>query len=127
MARKEFSFRGKTLAELQSLSHKEFADLLTSRLRRSLKRGLTDSQKKVLEKIKKSKTNIRTHSRDMVILPEMINKSIKVHNGKEFILVLIMPEMLGHYLGEYVMTRKRVEHHAPGIGATRSSASLSVK
>ncbi|MBI2133271.1 30S ribosomal protein S19 [Candidatus Woesearchaeota archaeon] len=127
MARKEFTFRGKTLGELQQMSQKELYELLPSRQRRSLKRGLTEEQKKVMEKIKKNKQNIKTHCRDMIILPEMINKTLRVYNGKEFIAILIMPEMLGHYLGEFVMTRKKVSHHAPGIGATRSSASLSVK
>ncbi len=127
MARKEFTFRGKTVAELQSLSHKELQELLPSRQRRSLKRGLSDEQKKLLEEAKANKQNIKTHHRSMIVLPEMINKTIKIHNGKEFVAVLIMPEMIGHYLGEFVMTRKKVSHHAPGIGATRSSASLSVK
>jgi len=35
--------------------------------------------------------------------------------------------MLGKYLGEFAMTRKKVEHSAPGIGATKSSAAMSVK
>jgi small subunit ribosomal protein S19 len=109
------------------MSHKEFSMLVTSRARRSLKRGLTENEKRVLEAIKKNKTNVRTHSREMVILPEMVNKTIKVHNGKEFVAIMISIEMLGHTLGEFAMTRKKVEHHAPGIGATRSSASLSVK
>lgn len=127
MARKEFTFRGKTLAELLKMSHKEFGELVTARARRSLKRGLTDNEKKILEAIKKNKPNVRTHSREMIVIPEMVNKTIKIHNGKEFIAVLITTEMLGHTLGEFVMTRRKVEHHAPGIGATRSSASMSVK
>ncbi|MCH7974401.1 MAG: ribosomal protein S19 family protein [Bacteroidetes bacterium] len=63
----------------------------------------------------------------MVILPEMIGKPIKIHNGKEFVQVMMMDDMIGHYLGEFSLTRNRVEHSAPGIGATRSSAALSVK
>ena len=63
----------------------------------------------------------------MVILPEMIGTTIKVHQGKEFAPVMIEQDMIGHCLGEFVLTRKRVAHSAPGIGATRSSASLSVK
>jgi small subunit ribosomal protein S19 len=63
----------------------------------------------------------------MIILPEMIGFSIKIYQGKEFVPVIIEPDMVGHYLGEFVLTRKRVAHSAPGIGATRSSASLSVK
>ncbi len=123
----EFIFRGKTLEELQKLSINEFAALLTSRQRRSLTRGLPEQHKILLEKFKKKDKNIRTHCRDVIILPDMVEATIRVHNGKEFVMITIIPEMLGHYLGEFVMTRKKVAHHAPGIGATRSSASLSVK
>ena len=125
--KKEFVFRGKTLEELMKLSIKEFAPLLDSRKKRSLSRGLTDQQKILLEKVRKKDKNIRTHCRDMIILPEMVNSNIRVHNGKEFVMLRIIPEMTGHFLGEFVLTRRKVAHHAPGIGATRSSASLSVK
>ena len=127
MVKKEFTYRGKTLEELKNLSLNEVAVLLPARQRRSLKNGLTDQQKILLKKIKKNEGNIETHCRDMIIIPEMIGKIIKVHSGKEFISITIMDEMIGHYLGEFVLTRKRVAHSAPGIGATRSSAALSVK
>ena len=125
--KKEFKFRGKSLEELKSLSLNEFAQLLNSRQRRSLTRGLTEQQKILLAKIKNKEKNIKTHSRNMIILPEMESISIKVYNGKEFVIVNITSEMIGHYIGEFALTRKKVAHHAPGIGATRSSASLSVK
>ncbi len=125
--KKDFVFRGKTLDELRALSVKEFAQFLNSRQRRSLTRGMSDEHKIVLEKVKKGDKNIRTHCRDMIIIPEMVDSTIKVYNGKEFVQILIAPDMLGHYLGEFALTRKRVAHHAPGIGATRSSASASVK
>lgn len=127
MAKKEFAYRGKNIEELKNMSLNELASLLPARQRRSLKRGLTEQQKILLSRIKKNKVNIKTHCRDMVILPEMIGKIIKVYNGKEFAPVTIVDEMIGHCLGEYALTRRRVEHSAPGIGATRSSASLSVK
>ena len=106
MAKKEFSYRGKTLEELKGLSHNELAELLPSRQRRVLKRGLTEQQKILLKKIKKDEKDIETHCRDMIILPEMIGKAIKIHSGKAFIPVVIMEEMLGHYLGEFVLTRE---------------------
>jgi|TARA_Y100000031_G_C8113729_1_gene334779 small subunit ribosomal protein S19 len=127
MAKKEFTYRGKNLEELKNLSINELAELLPSRQRRSLKRGFNDQQKILLNKIKKNESNIETHCRDMIVLPEMVSKTIKVHNGKEFFTVIIIEEMIGHCLGEFAPTRNRVEHSAPGIGATRSSAALSVK
>ncbi|MBD3304675.1 30S ribosomal protein S19 [Candidatus Woesearchaeota archaeon] len=124
---KVFLFRGKKAEELKKLSLTEFADLLKSRARRSLKKGFTPAQKKLLEALKKEKRDYKTHCRDMIIIPEMIGKPIRVHNGKEFVMINITEEMLGHRLGEFAVTRKKVAHSSPGIGATRSSASLSVR
>jgi len=126
---KEFTYRGKTLEELKKLDVREFAKLLPSRKRRSVLRqsekieAFVKSCKNKLERSKK----IRTHSRNVIIVPQMVGMSIYIHSGKEFEPVTIVSEMLGHYLGEFVLTRKKVEHSAPGIGATRSSAALSVK
>jgi len=121
------TFKGRTIDEWKKLSLTEYIQLLPSRQRRTLKRGFTEAQKEFLKKVKAGKNNIETHCRDMVIIPDMVEKTIKVYSGKDFIPVMITVEMLGHRLGEFVMTRKRVMHHAPGIGATRSSASLSVR
>ena len=126
MAKKEFTYRGKTLEELKNMSINDFAELVPARQRRSLKRESIDSQRIFMNKIMK-KNNIKTKCRDVIIIPQMVGKNIRVHNGKEFISLLIQPEMIGHYLGEFVLTRKKVSHHAPGVGATRSSASLSVR
>jgi small subunit ribosomal protein S19 len=132
MARKTFTYRGKTLEEFKNMSLKEFFDLLPARQRRTLRRGFTDYQKRLLERIKKvkagkSKKSIKTHCRSMIIVPEMVGMNLLIHDGKGFVAVAIIEEMLGHYLGEFVSTRKKVSHSAPGIGATRSSASISVK
>ncbi len=127
MAKKEFSYRGKSLADLQSLSINELAELLPARARRSLKRGMTDQHKKVLDKMKKGDDNLKTHCRDMVILPEMVGQAVKVYSGKEFKSITIEPEMIGHYLGEFSPSRKTVAHSSPGVGATKSSSNVSVK
>jgi small subunit ribosomal protein S19 len=127
MAKKEFTYRGKKIEELKKMTIKEFSKLLGSRQRRKLKRGLTEQHKKVLEKIRNKDKNIKTHCRDLIVLPEMIGHIIKIYNGKEFVPITIQNEMLGHYLGEFVLTRNRVTHNAPGVGATRSSAAISVR
>ncbi len=127
MAKKEIRWRGKPIEELRKMDLKEFMLLLPARQRRSLKRGFTDQQKKLLKKIDKGEKNIKTHCRDMVIIPKMLGLMLRIHNGKEFVPVTISLEMLGHYLGEFALTRKSVEHSAPGVGATRSSAAISVK
>ncbi|MBI2659684.1 30S ribosomal protein S19 [Candidatus Woesearchaeota archaeon] len=127
MAKKETTIKGKTLEELKKMNANEVAQILTSRQRRTIKRGMTEQQKILLKKMRANEKNIETHCRDMIILPEMVGVTIKVHQGREFVPVAIETEMIGHYLGEFALTRKKVAHSAPGIGATRSSASLSVK
>lgn len=127
MAKKEFAYRGKSLEELKNLSLNEFMELIPSRARRSLKRGFTEDQKKLLEKVRANKKSIKTHSRDMIVIPEMVGITIKIYNGKAYEEILIAPEMVGHFLGEFSLTRRRVAHNAPGVGATRSSASVSVR
>ena len=127
MIKREFAVRGKTLEELKGLSLSELAELFPARQRRKLKRGLTDSQRSLMKKLEKKGNNIETHCRDMIVLPSMVGKTIRVHNGKEFKPVIIQAEMIGHYLGEFSLTRNRVAHSAPGVGATRSSAAISVR
>ena len=105
----------------------EFAELLPSSQRRKLRRGFTDSEQKFLEKLEKRNDNVETHCRDMIILPSMVGKNIKIHNGKNFIQVTIMAEMIGHTFGEFAPTRSRISHSSPGVGATRSSGAISVR
>jgi small subunit ribosomal protein S19 len=127
MAR-QFTYKGKTLEELKQMSIEKFAQLVPSRERRSLLRGLTERQRKLLENLRKYPEKFhKTHERDMVILPEMVGKKIGVHNGKEFVPVIITEQMIGHRLGEFALTRKRVKHSAPGVGATRASKHLPLK
>ena len=70
---------------------------------------------------------IRTHRRDVPILPEFVGKRIAVHNGQNFVEIDVKPEMIGHYLGEFALTRKGVTHSGPGVGATRSSSHVALK
>ncbi|MGM0510596.1 MAG: 30S ribosomal protein S19 [Thermoplasmatota archaeon] len=126
--KKEFKYRGHTLEELQKMSLKELKEVLPSRARRSLERGLNKEEKAFLEKIeKKDKDIYRTHRREMIILPKFVGKRIAIHNGSDFEVVKIEPEMIGHYLGEFTLTRKGVEHSGPGVGATRSSKYVPLK
>jgi len=121
-------YKGKTLEELKKMSLEEFSKILTSRERRSLLKGLTERQKKLLEEIRKDKNKFhRTHERDMIILPEMVDVKIGVYSGKEYKPVTIVFDMIGHRLGEFVMNRERVLHSAPGMGATRGSKHIPLK
>lgn len=124
---KEITWRGKLEEDVKKLDMKTFMTLLPARQRRSLARGLTEQQKKVLKAVESGKNNIKTHCRDMVILPAMIGKTFKVYNGKEYFQVLVTLEMIGHILGEFVLTRKSVSHSSAGIGATRSSKAVTAR
>lgn len=132
---REFTYRSYPLSKLLETPMDQFVNLLPSRQRRSLKRGLTTPQRILLEKIRYAKkileegktVKIRTHCRDMIILPEMVGMTIHVHNGKDFIPVEITAEMIGHYLGEFAITNKKVVHGTPGLRATRSSMYVPLK
>jgi small subunit ribosomal protein S19 len=127
--KKEFTYRGKTLEELKQLDIREFAKLLRANSRRTVLRQSDEIQKFALRCKKKveNKKQIKTHSRYIVIVPPLVGMTIRIYNGKEFSPVQITEEMLGHRLGEFAVTRNKVKHGAAGIGATRSSASRSVK
>lgn len=128
-----FTFRGYELDELREMELEEVVELLPARQRRSIERGLTVEQEKLLEKARETSEEdsannpIRTHLRDMPVLPEFVGKTFAVHTGQSFDRVEIEPEMLGHYLGEFQLTRTSVEHGQAGIGATRSSKFVPLK
>ena len=129
---KQFTYRGLSQSELENLSLDKLFNLLTARARRSLTRGINDNKRKLIEEMKsaklgKLKNKINTHLRDLLVLPSMIGITVNVYSGKEFIPVTITTEMVGHYLGEYVITNKRVSHGAPGVGASRSSLYVPLK
>ncbi len=122
MAKKTFIYRGKTIEELNKLSLSELAKLFPAAQRRKLKRGLSDAEKKLVERLKK-KDGVKTQLRDMIVLPSMIGKTVKVHAGSAYIQVLLQDETLGCRLGELVLSRKRVMHSNPGVGSAKPAAS----
>jgi len=146
---RKFRYRGKSLEELLNMPMDQLIELLPSRARRSLLResdssvrmrrlemGIKESPRMKLlrkimearEKLKEGKNVvIKTHIRDMVILPVMVGLTIAVYNGKEYVPVRITPEMIGHYLGEFAATARRVEHGEPGLKATRSTLFVAMK
>jgi small subunit ribosomal protein S19 len=129
----EFTYRGHTLDELQAMELDEVAELLPARARRTITRGLGVEHRKLLEKAREAdeehtaNSPIRTHLRDMPVLPAFVNLTFEIYNGQSFERVKIQPEMIGHYLGEFRLTRTSVEHGQAGIGATRSSKFVPLK
>lgn len=129
---REYRYRGYTLEQLNGMPTEALLQLLPSRARRSLNRGVSDEKRKLLEDARAMKDGklqgqIKTHARDMVILPSMVGLTISVHNGREFVPLEVKPEMLGRYLGEFVITNKKVVHGTPGIGSSRSSLYVPLK
>ena len=129
---RQFTYHGLSQKELEELSLDKLLKLFPARSRRSLTRGINVGKRKLIEEIKATKagnlkTPINTHLRDLIILPFMIGTTINVYSGKEFVPVTITTEMVGHYVGEYVITNKRVSHGAPGVGASRSSFYVPLK
>ena len=120
---KEFTYYGLSKEELANITNEKLFKLFTARARRSFTRGINDDKRKLMKEMKdeNNKNPIKTHLRDVIILPYMIGKTVQVFSGKEFVPIIITIQMVGHYLGEYVITNKRVNHGAPGVGASRSS------
>ncbi|MCK9297725.1 30S ribosomal protein S19 [Methanoculleus sp. YWC-01] len=125
--REEFTYRGYTVADLQQMALSELLPLMPARARRKFDRGLSREHEKLLADLRSGDAKIRTHLRDMIVMPEMVGRTIEIHNGKEFQAVEIQPEAVFHYLGEFALTRRRVSHGSAGIGATRSSKYVPLK
>ena len=133
--KKEFTYRGFTMEELSQMelwpsegSDNSIIELLPSRARRSIGRGMSVENEHFLDRVRRnSSTTVRTHRRDMPILPEFVGRRIAIHNGQHFIELDVKPEMIGHYLGEFALSRKNVAHSGPGVGATRSSKHVALK
>ncbi|MBX4211864.1 ribosomal protein S19 family protein [Candidatus Pacearchaeota archaeon] len=120
---KEPLIRGKTLEHLKSLDVRESAKYLPARSRRSILRHFEVVEEfiKRCEKYKAKNKKIKTHLRDIVIVPKLVGFSIGVYNGKQFVEVQISSQMIGHRLGEFSPSTGTVKHSAAGIGATKSS------
>lgn len=133
---RKFSYRGVELDDLLTLSTEKFVELVHCRARRRMTRGLKHKPMALIKRIRKSVAEatgedkpavVRTHLRNMIIVPEMIGGVVGIHNGKVFNQVEIKPEMVGHYLGEFSITYKLVAHGRPGVGATGSSKFVPLK
>ena len=125
---KKFTYRGLSIEELKALPLDKFSALLPSKLRRSMRR-MSAKMKGFIEKLRKTdpKKATKTHLREMVVIPEMVDRKFMVYNGKEWVIVVVTPTMIGKRLGELSITTKLVKHSGPGIGATRGSKSVELK
>jgi small subunit ribosomal protein S19 len=127
---KDFVFQGLNEEQLKAVSMDEFIRMLPSRMRRSLRRGLPEEHRILIEKIRAWQPGdkpLKTHARNLIILPEMIGKTVNVFSGRDFVEVQIDLKKVGHYLGEYSITNTPVRHGRPGIGASRSSMYIPLK
>ncbi|KAK0426599.1 hypothetical protein QR680_009796 [Steinernema hermaphroditum] len=133
---RKFTYRGVDLDQLLDMSPEQLSKLLPCRARRRLARGLSRKHKSLLARLQKAKKAasvlekpacVKTHLRNMIVLPEMVGCVVGVYNGKVFNQVEIRAEMIGHYLGEFSITYKPVKHGRPGIGATHSSRFIPLK
>ncbi|KAH8348074.1 hypothetical protein KR084_003711, partial [Drosophila pseudotakahashii] len=133
---KKFTFRGVDLDQLLDMPNNQLVELMHSRARRRFSRGLKRKPMALIKKLRKAKKEappnekpeiVKTHLRNMIIVPEMTGSIIGVYNGKDFGQVEVKPEMIGHYLGEFALTYKPVKHGRPGIGATHSSRFIPLK
>jgi len=125
--KKEFLYRGFTMDELRAMSFDEILGILPSRARRTYLRGLNYEQQLLFDKLKDAEEPVRTHRRDLPVIPQFVGKKLSIYNEKEFKEFEIKPEMIGHFIGEFVLTRRPPVHSGPGVGATRSSKFMPLK
>ena len=125
--KKEFTYRGFSMEELVKMPLADIIELLPARARRSYIRGMNQEQEAFLNRLRSTDAPLRTHRREIPVLPDFVGKTILVHNGKDFATVEIKPEMIGHALGEFASTRKIVRHSGLGVGATKSSKFMPLK
>ncbi len=126
--KKEFTYRGLTMDKLKELDFEVFLSMLPSRQRRSFKRGLSREQAKLInDSNEKPDKVLRTHRREMIIVPQFVGRKFSVHNGRAFVDIEILPEMIGLYFGELAPTRTSPTHTGPGVGATKSSKFMPLK
>ncbi len=129
LKKKEIKYKGKTMEELKALDTREFAKYVGSRERRTILRQfreIEDFVNRATRKLSKKK-QIKTHQRDLVVVPKMLGMKIQIYNGKEFIAVEITGEMFGHKFGEFAPTRGKIKHGSAGVGATKGSRALAKK
>eukprot|EP00882_Tetradesmus_deserticola_P000258 GHRQ01000285.1.p1 GENE.GHRQ01000285.1~~GHRQ01000285.1.p1 ORF type:complete len:161 (+),score=66.02 GHRQ01000285.1:50-484(+) len=133
---RKFTYRGVDLDQLLDMNSDELIELFHARARRRFQRGLKRKPLALIKKLRKAKKDaaagekpeaVRTHLRNMIVVPEMIGSVIGVYNGKTFNQVEVKPEMIGHYLAEFSISYKPVKHGRPGIGATHSSRFIPLK
>ncbi|KAK9460454.1 40S ribosomal protein uS19 [Lipomyces oligophaga] len=131
-----FSYRGVDLKDLLDLPTEKFVDLVHARARRRLQRGLKRKPLGLIKKLRRARLEakpnekpavVKTHLRDMLVIPEMIGSVVGIYNGKVFNQVEIRPEMVGFYLAEFSISYTPVKHGRPGIGATHSSRFIPLK
>lgn len=127
--KKEFLYRGFTMEELLAMSFDEVLGLMPSRSRRTYLRGLNYEQQLLFDNLKAAEPGdvVRTHRKDVPVIPQFVGKTVSIYTGKEFKDIEIKPEMIGCYLGEFIITRKTPQHSGPGVGATRSSKFMPLK
>lgn len=127
--KKDFTYRGKNLEDLQKLEVREFAKCLRSRQRRTVLRQFRRIESFVSRAKAKADKNksIKTHQRDLVVVPALVGMRINIYNGKTFVPVQIVGEMIGHKFGEFALTRAKVKHGKSGVGATKGTMHQSKK
>ena len=85
-------------------------------------------QQTLVDRLRESNGEVvKTHKREIFILPEFVGKKVAVYSGKEYKEIEIKAEMIGHAIGEFAPTRRFTRHSGPGVGATRGSKFLPLK
>lgn len=134
---RKYSYRGIDFEIIKDMKFSQFAELLPSRLRRRVKRGLSSKEVKLIKECIASKeavTNahekpeiVKTHARSSIIWPCMVGSIVGVHTGNGYLPLEIKPEMLGCLLSDFTVTREHPKHGKPGISEYAGSKFVPLK
>lgn len=128
---RKFSYRGVDFEEIQDMKFSEFAKLLPSKLRRKVKRGMSEKEVKLIKDCMEAKNAVQnsherpeivnTHARFSIIWPSMVGNIVGVHVGNGYFPLEIKQEMIGYLLSDFTPTRVHPKHGKPGIGISSNS------
>jgi small subunit ribosomal protein S19 len=129
LTKKQITFRGKPIEELKKLDVREFAKCLPSRQKRFLLRQFHEMENFLNHTQSKMEKNrpVKTHRRDLIIVPAMIGMKLQIYNGRAFTPIEVRWDMLGHKFGEFAPTRARIKHGKAGVGSTKGTKAKSKK
>merc|ERR1712241_14214 len=111
---RKYTYRGVDIDQLLDMNNEGLMELFTCRIRRKFSRGMKRKPMALIKKLRKKKKAAPVNEKPDIVKTHLRN-------------MVVVPEMIGPYLGEFSISYKPVKHGRPGIGATHSSRFIPLK